>query len=386
MRRGRARKLPADGWQKRGFDDAEWKNAVLWKQASGPEEQPVLQPWIPDSVKVLWKPFDAGKPIQSARLYATALGTYELYLNDAPVRPESQPRMAPGWTDYRERVLYQTYDVTDLVKSGQNGCRRCWLRVGIRLSLEWLQQPNNYGDTPPALRAQLRIEYADGKVEWVGTDATGKRTRHSSSTRNCMTGKRRICVNCIERLAGRVMVQPKESPSRSFIRRRSGSRRRSFRRFGIDQALSVVKMTEPKPGVFHLRLRAEHGGSREACCIGSGRHRRAGAGGRGAESGWNAVHGEPENGEGDGSLHSFGTRDRCTGTAFHFSRIPLYRGHGSKERLRRAWCLCAGVAHGLQLYSEAEDRQRDGQQAVEQYSVGAAIEFCGAADRLSAAR
>ena len=38
--------------------------------------------------------------------------------------------------------------------------------------LEWFQQPNNYGDTPPALRAQLRIEHADGSVEWVATDAS----------------------------------------------------------------------------------------------------------------------------------------------------------------------------------------------------------------------
>jgi len=37
-------------------------------------------------------------------------------------------------------------------------------------SLEWTQQPNNYGDTPPALLAQLRIEHTDGSVEWVTTD------------------------------------------------------------------------------------------------------------------------------------------------------------------------------------------------------------------------
>jgi alpha-L-rhamnosidase len=38
--------------------------------------------------------------------------------------------------------------------------------------LEWFQQPNNYGATPPALRAELRIDHADGSVEWVSTDAT----------------------------------------------------------------------------------------------------------------------------------------------------------------------------------------------------------------------
>ncbi len=38
--------------------------------------------------------------------------------------------------------------------------------------LEWFQQPNNYGLTPPALRAQLRIEHTDGSVEWIATDGS----------------------------------------------------------------------------------------------------------------------------------------------------------------------------------------------------------------------
>ncbi len=41
--------------------------------------------------------------------------------------------------------------------------------------LEWFQQPNNYGDTPPAFRAQLRIEHTDGSVEWINTTPIGKR-------------------------------------------------------------------------------------------------------------------------------------------------------------------------------------------------------------------
>ena len=77
--------------------------------------------------------------------------------------------MAPGWTDYRERVLYQTYDVTALVKSGKNAIGALLAPGWYSTPLEWLQQPNNYGDTPPALRAQLRIEHEDGSVEWVAT-------------------------------------------------------------------------------------------------------------------------------------------------------------------------------------------------------------------------
>ena len=38
----------------------------------------------------------------------------------------------------------------------------------------WFRQGYNYGDTPPALKAQLRIEHADGSVEWISTDASWK--------------------------------------------------------------------------------------------------------------------------------------------------------------------------------------------------------------------
>ena len=45
----------------------------------------------------------------------------------------------------------------------------------------------------------------------------------------------------------------------------------------------------------------------------------------------------------------------------------------------------AGAAYGFPVHGEADDWQRDGEQAVEQHSLGAAIEFCGAANGLSAA-
>jgi len=163
--------VPGEGWEKKDFDDSGWKDAVIWAQEKGPEETPVLNPWIPDSVKVLRKTFDVSGGVKSARLYATALGAYELYLNGKRV---SHDVMAPGWTDYRERVLYQTYDVTELARSGANVMGALLAPGWYATSLQWLQQPNNYGDTPPALRAQLRIEHNDGSVEWVATDASWK--------------------------------------------------------------------------------------------------------------------------------------------------------------------------------------------------------------------
>src|SRR4029077_9046352 len=101
---------PPEGWEKKEFDPGHgntddksgWKNVLVWLQKKGPEETPVLNPWIPNSVKALRKTFDAGGAIKSARLYATALGNYEMFLNGKRVGNDF---MAPGWTDYRERVL-----------------------------------------------------------------------------------------------------------------------------------------------------------------------------------------------------------------------------------------------------------------------------------------
>ena len=154
------------GWQDKGFKDEHWKHATSWQQPTGPDAEPLGHPWIPDSVKLLRLAFDVAKPIKSARLYSTALGAYEMFLNGKRV---SEDLLSPGWTDYRERVVYQTYDVTPLLTSGSNAIGALLAPGWYATPLEWFQQPNNYGDTPPALRAQLRIEHTDGTVDWVLT-------------------------------------------------------------------------------------------------------------------------------------------------------------------------------------------------------------------------
>jgi len=154
------------GWWKENFDDSRWSNAVIWQGTPGPTSAPLGHPWIPDSVKAMRHRFALSKGVKSARLYATALGAYQLFLNGKRVGDDV---LAPGWTDYRERVLYQTYDVTAMVTTGKNTIGALLAPGWYSTPLEWFQQPNNYGDTPPALRAQLRIEYTDGSVEWVLT-------------------------------------------------------------------------------------------------------------------------------------------------------------------------------------------------------------------------
>ena len=244
---------PPEGWEKEEFDDSHWKNADEWKQEKGPEETPVLNPWIPDSVKELRKTFDVGGAVKSARLYATALGGYELFLNGKRV---SDDVMAPGWTDYRERVLYQTYDVTDLVKSGANVMGALLAPGWYSTPLQWLQQPNNYGDTPMALRAQLRIEHEDGSVDWVATDASWKANTSYILHSELYDGetqdlRRRTPAHGDETaMNGAQNAQSEWNQVEVVHPKQILVEGQNFEPIRAERALAAVKITEPKPGVY----------------------------------------------------------------------------------------------------------------------------------------
>lgn len=160
--------LDATGnWQEAGFDDSGWKNAIGYALPAESFDGPIGDPWPTGAVKALRRNFEVTEPIKSARLYATALGAYSFSVNGKPVGDQV---LSPGWTDFRQRVIYQTYDVTDEVKTGKNAIGALLAPGWYSTPLQWYGQGNNYGKTQPALRAQLRIEYMDGSVDWVSTD------------------------------------------------------------------------------------------------------------------------------------------------------------------------------------------------------------------------
>jgi alpha-L-rhamnosidase len=165
--------LDASGpWQSMEFDDSAWKEAVRYVQAGSLREgSEVGHPWPTGTVKMLRKTFEISKPVTSARLYATALGAYKFSMNGKAVGDQI---LAPGWTDYRERVVYQAYDVTGLVRTGRNAVAALVAAGWYATPLGWLGQGHNYGTTPPALRAQMRVEYQDGTVAWIATDESWK--------------------------------------------------------------------------------------------------------------------------------------------------------------------------------------------------------------------
>ncbi|GIQ63518.1 alfa-L-rhamnosidase [Paenibacillus cisolokensis] len=121
-------------------------------------------------VFLLRKTFELRSNIAQARVYATAAGVYELYVNG---RKASDDLLAPGWTSYHHRLQYQTYDVTALLQAGGNA-------IGIMLGDGWYRgglgfdnRNYMYGEQRAAL-AELHVRYADGTEEIVGTDGSWK--------------------------------------------------------------------------------------------------------------------------------------------------------------------------------------------------------------------
>ncbi|TCM40318.1 family 78 glycoside hydrolase catalytic domain [Kribbella sp. VKM Ac-2568] len=113
--------------------------------------------------------------ISRARLYSTAHGIYLPELNGERV---GQDELAPGWTAYQQRLRYQTYEVTDLVRAGEN---RLEFLVGngwYRGRLGFHGKNSLYGDRLAVL-AQLEVTTSDGEIHVFGSDETW--TAHESA-------------------------------------------------------------------------------------------------------------------------------------------------------------------------------------------------------------
>ncbi len=103
-----------------------------------------------------------------ARLYATACGLYELEINGTRV---GDYIFAPGSTDYRRRIQYQTYDVSTLIKEGENVITASLADGWYRGSSGAKGRTNTYGNQTK-LYAQLELVGSDGKITAVCTDGT----------------------------------------------------------------------------------------------------------------------------------------------------------------------------------------------------------------------
>lgn len=116
---------------------------------------------------VFRKTIETAKPIARARLYATAMGIYEVELNGKKL---GDSYFAPGFTSYKTYLQYQTYDVTTLLTGHDE--LTATVAGGWAVGSFVFTRKNRVTADRQALLAELRIEYADGTVEVIGTDTT----------------------------------------------------------------------------------------------------------------------------------------------------------------------------------------------------------------------
>jgi alpha-L-rhamnosidase len=119
---------------------------------------------------LLRKEFKDNRPIRRARVHVSGLGFYELHVNGGKV---GGGVLMPAKTNYRKQVLYNTYDVTDRLKTGANA-------IAIMLGNGWFNPYKKWWSWrmqwfgSQRASAQLHIEYSDGTSAVIATDATWK--------------------------------------------------------------------------------------------------------------------------------------------------------------------------------------------------------------------
>ncbi|WP_231617607.1 glycoside hydrolase family 78 protein [Novipirellula aureliae] len=125
-----------------------------------------------ERVAYLRREFPVANKIARARLYVTARGLYEVYLNGQKVGIDA---FTPGWTSYANRIDTQTYDVTRQVKQGENALGAMLGYGWYAGRLGWSKKWNFYGNVPELL-LQLEITFADGEVQTIASDDAWKST------------------------------------------------------------------------------------------------------------------------------------------------------------------------------------------------------------------
>ena len=157
---GMASKWSSPAWFETGlFSASDWSGAKWIAMPASAMNSKNSHPLLRHAIKV-------EKKVKNARVYASANGIYQLWINGQKVGDQ---HLAPGWTDYNKRIQVQTYDVTRLLQKKTNVIGAAlgdgWYRgnVGIR----WRDV---YGGTL-ALVAKLHVSYTDGSADDFVTDS-----------------------------------------------------------------------------------------------------------------------------------------------------------------------------------------------------------------------
>jgi hypothetical protein len=164
------------------FDKSDWNNAK-WIGAEDIPDSLLLVPGIHGNgnnlgniaVKRTTIPFfrkeiKIDKKISSALIFISGLGHYELYING---NKTGDSFLSPGWTDYRKTCLYNTYDVTEALKRGDNAIGAVVGNGFYNINRErYRKLVIAYG--APKMIFKLKVQYSDGSEEIYLSDESWK--------------------------------------------------------------------------------------------------------------------------------------------------------------------------------------------------------------------
>jgi alpha-L-rhamnosidase len=208
------------------------------------------------SATTLRRRFTLAAPPARAIVYATALGAYELHVNGHRVGDHV---LAPEFTDYHTRTQYQAYDITPLLRRGDNVIAALlgdgWYAGNIGLAQMLIGKGRNvYGDHPRLL-VQLEMMSSAGATAFIVSDSTWRVSRdgpiRSSDILNGETydarremphwddiafvDSRWSAADVASSVATQLVAQPNE-PIR------------------VTADVKAVSISEPKPGVYVFDL------------------------------------------------------------------------------------------------------------------------------------
>ncbi len=164
-------------WRIRLWDEdgreGPWSEAFFEAGVSGWDAKWITGGYTPSRKKrypvdCFRKSFRVEKTVRRARLYASACGVYEARINGERA---GDFVLAPGSTDYRRRIQYQTYDVTELLRDGENVLTAELADGWYRGSSGAKGRTGTYG-TVTRFIAQLELVFTDGTGQTVVTDGS----------------------------------------------------------------------------------------------------------------------------------------------------------------------------------------------------------------------
>ncbi|MEN6557826.1 MAG: family 78 glycoside hydrolase catalytic domain [Thermoguttaceae bacterium] len=240
---------PEAFWETALLDSADWE--ARWINDGHPAPDQVGDFFRDDPAPLFRKEFQIDKPIRSARLYVTGLGYYVARINGAEVGDRV---LDPGWTDYEDRVLYSTYDVTSRIVQGKNCLglmagngwynplpMKMWGRINLR----------NYLTVGcPRVLAQLEIELADGTRQVVATDDTWKTSPGPILRNNIYLGEVYDARRETPDWDQPGLKDAAWTPARFALESVGPLRAQSQPPIIATGKLKPVRRTEPSPGVF----------------------------------------------------------------------------------------------------------------------------------------